>query len=142
MRPARLMDNPAFNKSHEILFGSPATIFAERIANQLDCDSVVMKLLLAILAFSTLTYAFFTKSPAQCLTNPKQVLKIQDAYIDLLWRYLVFKYSYNQAVLRLTNLIRCIFSAHQAIVRAMEKVWYTDVIDTLIEQTEQSMLFN
>ena len=139
LRPAQLMEHPGFYKSHEILFGTDATIFAERLYGQLDPDPVVMKLILAVMAFSTLTYAFYSNSKAENLTNIKQVLRIQDSYIDLLWRYLNFKYSFVQAVLRLNHLMRCIFSIHQALAKAVEVQWYNRVVDNIIEQTEHSL---
>jgi hypothetical protein len=136
---AQLMDHPAFLKSHEILFGPITTALGMRMYKQVDCDTVVMKLILAILSFSTTTYSVYNNISAVNLMNMKNILKVQDTYTELLWRYLHYRYDEEQAVMRFLSFVRCILSVHEAIVKATEVRWYTDIVDDLIELTEHSL---
>jgi hypothetical protein len=113
--------------------------FAERVANRLDFDMTVMKLFLAILSFSTISYTVYSHSPPMNLSNIKEVLRIQNAYIELLWRYLVYKYDFKTAVRCLSELIRCFFSIHDALVISHDVQWLTDTVDSLVQQTKQAL---
>ena len=136
---AQLMDHPAFLKSHEILLGPTTTTLGKRMYRQVDCDTVVMKLILAILSFSTTTYSVYNNISAVNLRNMKSVLKVQDTYTELLWRYLHYRYDEAQAVTRFLSFVRCILSVHEAIVKATEVQWYTEIVDDLVGLTEHSL---
>ncbi|CAF4092993.1 unnamed protein product [Rotaria sordida] len=116
-----------------ILGGQPATIELignpnaaaanKRIAKRMDFDMITMKLFLAIISFSTIRY-------------------IQNKYIELLWRYLLYKYNFERSVICLSNLIRCLFAINEALAEAYDFQWYTDTIDSLVQQTQQTLNFN
>jgi hypothetical protein len=71
------------------------------------------------------------------LPNTKAILSIQDIYTELAWRYVLYKYGHHQAVMRFSNLIRCLFYVNDAIVEGHESREFTEMIDTVIKQTEQ-----
>ncbi|CAF5097774.1 unnamed protein product, partial [Rotaria sp. Silwood1] len=87
-----------------------------------------MKLFLAILSFST-TY---TNTSTTTFSSTKQILDIQDRYIELTWKYLLYKYNSNQAVKYFSNLIRCVLAIHDALAKADEVQWFTEEIDFLV----------
>jgi hypothetical protein len=106
---------------------------AKCIADRLDFDMIIRKLFLAILSFSTMNYTFYCNTPPINLLNVKQVLHIQNTYIELTWKYLLYKYNYKQTVLCFSNFIRCIFAVHDAVVKAQDLQWFIEGIDSLIQ---------
>jgi hypothetical protein len=115
---------------------------AKRIADRLDSDVIIMKLLLAIFSFSTINYTVYSNTPPVNLSNIKQVLHIQDTYIELTWQYILYKYNYERAVKCFSNFIRCIFAIHDTVVKTQDLQWYADKINSLVQQTEQIVIIN
>ncbi|CAF1394814.1 unnamed protein product [Rotaria sordida] len=120
LRQYKLFDYPPFYESAEIIFHPTAAIFIKRVIDQLDPDNTFIKLILSILAFSTINYTMYKENIQINLTNIKAILPIQDMYIDLTWRYLLYKYGHHQAAIRLSNLVKCLFAAIDAIIEAHE----------------------
>jgi len=98
-RCTRLLDNVTFYKSAEAIFGSSALSNSIRTIDQLDSDGTLVKLMLALLAFSTFDYIYYTNIAPDNLLNMKEVLRIQNMYTELAWRYLLYKYDHKRAVM-------------------------------------------
>ncbi|CAF4755134.1 unnamed protein product [Rotaria sp. Silwood2] len=139
LRQYKLFDYPPFYKSAEMIFQPSAAIFTKRVIDQLDPDNTFIKLVLAILAFSTINYTVYKKNVQINLTHIKAILPIQDMYTDLTWRYLLYKYGHHEAVIRFSNLLRCLFLVIWAIAEAHESQKFGEMIDCVIEQTEQTL---
>jgi len=134
-RDTRLLNNPAFNESAETIYGSTVLVNSNRAIDLLDSDSTFIKLALALLTFYTLDY---TNIAPINLSNIEAVLRIQNMYSKLTWRYLLYKYGYDRAVICISNLIKCIFFVNDAVVKAVKIKLYTDMIDSLVKQTEET----
>jgi hypothetical protein len=138
-RYTRLLDNTALYKSSEAIYGSATLANTIRVIDQLDFDSTFIKLVLALLVFSTFHYIYYTNMAPDNLINIKAVLVIQDMYTELAWRYLLYKYDHERAVICFSNLLKCLFLLNDAIVEAVECKQYRDMIDSLVEQTEETL---
>ncbi|CAF1005072.1 unnamed protein product [Rotaria sordida] len=139
LRQYKLFDYPPFYESTEMIFKPSGTKFARRVIDQLDPDNTFIKLILSILSFSTTNYTVYKKNMPINLTNIKGILSIQDMYTDLTWRYLLYKYGHHEAVIRFSNLLRCLFVIIWAIVEAHESQKFIEMIDSVIEQTKQTL---
>ncbi len=137
MRHTRLLDDPAFYKSAEFIYGSTTVANITRAIDQLNFDGTFFKLVLALLTFSTFDYINYTNKAPVNLINIKVVLCIQDMYTELAWRYLLYRYDHEQAVICFSNLIKCLFSLNNAIVGVSECKQYTDMIDSIVKKTEE-----
>ncbi|CAF3424419.1 unnamed protein product [Rotaria sp. Silwood1] len=123
-----------------MIFPPSAMIFIKRAIDQFDSDVTFIKLILAILAFSTINYTVYRKNILINLTNVTAILPIQDLYTDLAWRYLLHKYDHHQAVIRFSNLLRCLFSVNEAIAEAHESQQFMDIIDFVLKETNTKIL--
>ncbi len=108
LRQHHLFDYPSFYNSAEIIFRPTAAASFKRAIDQLDPDDAFIKLILAIFAFSTINCTAYTKLGLINLINIKAILSIQDIYTELVWRYLLHKYNHCEAVIRFSNLVRCL----------------------------------
>jgi hypothetical protein len=118
---AQLLNNSAFHRSAEILYGSTAIADSDHAIHQIDSDSTFVKLALTSIAFSTFGYTHYINIAPVNLMNVKAILHIQDIYIELAWRYLIYKYGDERAVLSFSNFIRCIFCLNSAVVKQTEE---------------------
>ncbi|CAF3398433.1 unnamed protein product [Rotaria socialis] len=139
LRQSRLLDDCSFSQSAEMIFQPSGMIFIKRVIDQFDSDDTFIKLILVILAFATINYTVYSKNIQIDLTNMKVILPIQDMYTELTWQYLVDKYGYQQAVKRFSNLLKCLFSVTKAIVEVRRVQKFTDIINSIIEQTEETI---
>ena len=138
----RLVDSPSYYDALEMITFPRIVSMARRFPARLNFDVIVMKLFLAILSFSTCRC---TISPSTCsnnLSHVQEVLRIEDRYIELTWRYLLYKYGHKQAVKCFSDFIRCIFLTNEALVAAEELQWFTNIIDSVAQKTEQSFSLN
>ena len=120
-----------------------AAIAAKRLSTQLDFDMIIVKLLLAVLSFSTINFTTYSmNTSSKYLSNIKQVLHIQNTYIELIWRYLLYKYDFKRSVLYFSRLLQCLLTVNEVIVKIEEVQWYTNQTDTLVQQTEQALNLN
>jgi hypothetical protein len=138
-RHTRLLDDPGLYKSTESLYGSHSVGYSYRAIGQLDFDGTFFKLVLALLPFSTYNYTCYKNMPPVNLKNNKAVLRIHDMYTELAWRYLLYKFGHERAVIYFSNLIRCIFLVHNAVIAMEDCKQYTDMIDSLVKQTEETL---
>ena len=137
LRKYQLFNHASFYNSAEMIFRPNAAAFTRRVINQLDSDEVFIKLVMAILSFSTFNYTIYEQSSSGNFVDLKFILFIQDVYTEITWRYLIYRYNYDEAVQRFCNVIRCLFLVNNAIVEAQDSQPFTDMIETVIKQTEK-----
>ncbi|CAF3464665.1 unnamed protein product, partial [Rotaria sp. Silwood2] len=138
----QLMDYPIYYDVIEMLTHPSVISVAKRLADRFDFDGIIVKLFLAILSFSTTHYTVYSNNPPINLSNIKEILRIQDTYIELAWQYLLYKYDLKQAVTCLSNFIKCLFAIHEAVIKTHDIQWLTDTISSIVIQIEQTLTLN
>ena len=83
LRQANLLDNLAFFKSAETIFQPAAMVSTKSFIDQLDSDDTFNKLVLAIVAVSSINYTVCKRNTLTNLTNIKAMLPTQNMYIEL-----------------------------------------------------------
>jgi hypothetical protein len=142
LHQAHLLDDPLFYKSTELIFGSDVMSTIIPLTESFDSDATFVKLILTIVAFSTIRYTNYFDTDSNDLIDIKTVIRIQDTYIELAWGYMIYKYSYEQAVIRFCHLIKNLFKINFTVVEADRIQEYKNMIDTVVEQTEQRLKLN
>lgn len=135
----QLMSYPAYFDALEMICTAKIASIGRRLALRLNFDLVVMKLFLAIASFSTYRLVgYFNDSPKN-LTNVKDIQRIQDEYIEITWRYLLYKFDHQQAVKSFSELLRCIFLTNSAVALSEEIRWFHEKVDLISKKTEESL---
>lgn len=138
----QLMTYPAYYDAVQIITPSGTSCIARRLSQRLNFDVIIIKLLLAILSFSTVRYTIYPSTSSVNLSNIRQIVHIQDTYIELTWQYLIYKYDYKQAVRCFSDFIRCIFTVNEALTEAQHVQWFTHTIGSVIQKTEEALLLD
>ena len=142
LREGQLLDRPDFFRSTELIFRPSAVALTKRLIDHLDPDMMFLKIMISIVAFFTSNYTMYPSTPFTHLKDMKAVLRIQDAYTELVWRYLLYKHSYRDAVLCFSNLIRCLLLVNDSVVEAHDAPEVTDIIHSVVHLTEERLTLN
>lgn len=106
------------------------------ISQHLDTDGTFMKLVIAMLMFSPNE---FPMDSLQSTLMIRKILKIQNMYIELLWRFMALKYDENRVVLSFSNLIRSLFAFQSSVQSITNLPTYQNVFNCLIEYTKTKL---
>lgn len=131
---SNLIDHPAFYQTIETLFGSILLTNIRRVNQRVDQDIIFIKLVLALLMFST-----FDTFDSIVLDDSSAVFRIQNRYADLTWRYLICKYDQRTAVRCFSQLIQSLFILHRSMIDIVENCDQLELVDVLIQRTEDSL---
>jgi len=142
LRQVPLFDHPAFFESAELIFRPSAVTLITRLIDQFDPDIIFMKIIFGIIAFLIFNYTVYTNTPPINLMDRKRILCIQDIYTEIVWRYLLYKHNDREAILCFSNFIRCLFLVNESVVQAHEAQQFTDIIDSVIQATQQKLTLN
>ena len=138
----RLIDQPAFPYVVQSIASRSEVSVVRNLFEQLDFDVIIMKLFLVILSFSTFRYTVYPSTSSANLSDVRQILHIQDTYIELVWRYLLHKYGDQIAVKCFSDFIRCFFVVNAALADAYQMQWFAETIDSVIQKTEKVLPLN
>ena len=58
-----------------------------------------------------------------------------------MWRYLLYKYDFQQSVVYFSRLIQCLFTVNEVIVKIEEVQWYINQTDCLVQLTVSCFVF-
>jgi hypothetical protein len=116
----------------------------KRIALQLDCDLIIIKLTLFILAFSSNCYMVDEHENMHhdsLLHGTFRLFGSQNVYVEILWKYMTYRYDYYDASLRFARLIKHVLdllyisgNAHR------NNELHQSFVDEITVLTEQSLI--
>ena len=138
MGQSGIFDSTENTMALQPLYGLEMIERIQRLYIQLDSDSILIKILLIALAFSSNSY---TNAPRgdSFLSGTFRLFGSQNIYVELLWKYLIHRYEYQSSVERFSSLIQRIL---HALTLTMEIYQSNPVFQSFIDQLEQSLLVN
>ena len=106
-----------------------------------DPDIIFIKLAISIFALSETTYSY-SPDISTDLTNPLLILEIQNRYVEITWKYLLYRYGHYQAVKRFLNLTLWFNALILFMYHSQNLTKHTNDINSLIEQTEITLILD
>ena len=108
-RESALSSNEQHHQTLTFMLGDDVARRKERLENQLDRDSILVKLMLIVVTFSSNLFALDPSETFQhdsfCL-GTFRLFGSQNIYVQLLWKYLMHRYNFSEAVVRYSQLIK------------------------------------
>jgi hypothetical protein len=74
--------------------------------------------------------------------NTLAIFRIQNTYVEVLWKYLVYKYGYYESVQRLMKLIQYLLAGTDAVFESQSIEKHVNDIELLVEQTELTLVLD
>lgn len=121
-------------------------VYGEEVINKhrwsmkfMDSDMVLLKLALSLFAFSEINYSF-SPNLSKGTTNVLNIVKVQNRYAEVTWKYLLYRYDYCQAVRRFVNLTSWFIATAHYIGEMQNLSLQADNINSLVEETELKLV--
>jgi hypothetical protein len=108
-RDSGCIDSSTFLTNTASTYGLEAIPRIKHLKNQLDSDSTLVKLMLVILAFSSNCSVLTVPDNMHVdtlLLGTFRLLGSQNVYVELLWKYMIYRYGYHETVIRFSYLIK------------------------------------
>ncbi|CAF5128158.1 unnamed protein product [Rotaria sp. Silwood1] len=141
-RTTGIIDTPKCLQAFSIVYGSEMMRQAKHINQQLDPDSTVIKLMLIVLAFSSNCFVVVNKEKPlldSLLNGTFRLFGSQNVYIELLWKYLIYRYGYYESVIRFSRLIGLILNlVKYSVVLYTNNEFYYQLVNEILAQIKQS----
>ena len=123
------------------VYGEKAVTMARQVLKFIDSDIVISKLALSIFAFCSNNIVYSSNITMNTL-NTLAIFRIQNTYVEVLWKYLVYKYGYYESVQRFMKLIQYLLAGTDAVFESQSIEKHVNDIELLVEQTELALVID
>jgi len=141
-REMDLFRNPFFRNPCNIHYGSEFIIECTRNSARCDPNGSLIKMMLFIMAFSS-NCSIVTFNEQESLTTMSyaiDLISIQNVYITMLWKYLVYLYGFKEAVLRFSYIVKNIIDIIHMLELQPKNETHDLMVETIITETERALL--
>jgi hypothetical protein len=145
-RNTNLLQNDRYMDAFINIYGPDIMLLAKKVNERLDPDATLNKLVLIIFAFSSsclIINKHDTIERDSLLYGTFRLLGSQNVYVELLWKYMIYRYGYNESALRFSRLIQillCILK-HLGIMYTNNEVHQT-MADDVIQKAKRSLIIH
>jgi len=128
------------------IYGLEFMLQAKCMNKQLDPDSIIIKLMLIVLAFSSNCFTVDIDENTHndsLLYGTHRLTGSQNVYIDLLWKYMVHQYGYQNAVFRFSRLVQLVLDLMKYSASAyITNTIYHNLVNNVIQKMKHSLIIN
>ena len=79
------------------------------------------------------------KREIRLLSNARLILKIQNFYVELLFKYMLYRVGHHEAVMRFANLIKSAIDQISLSSTAREILIHQAIVQNVVQETERSL---
>jgi hypothetical protein len=107
-----------------------------------DRNMTLIKLMIFVIAFSSNSsiIMFDSSDDIGTMSTSIDLIHIQDIYVTILWKYLVYQYGFVEAVLRYSSLIKTVVDMSSPVEEIRKTEMYEKMIGTTLKQIEHSLV--
>ncbi len=139
---AKAYDNDYYTATCNEIYGVDYVQNGYQFMSKMEPNRILLKILLMILAFSTncslVTYDHSINFINISLNNTLHLIHIQNIFITMLWKYLVYQYGHRDAIKRLIRLVKNYLDVlNQMHDNISQQHW--KMVDNIVERTTYSL---
>jgi hypothetical protein len=108
-RDLKMLENPVWTNTLTYALGSDMIERKRYLNNRLEHDTTLIKLMLIIIAFSSNCYMLDERHTIlndHLLHGTFRLLGSQNVFVEILWKYMIYRYGYRETVLRFSALVK------------------------------------
>jgi hypothetical protein len=125
-------------------YGYDVTMMCVRDSQQYDPNGNLIKMLIFLLAFSDncSIVTFDGEEGIEFMSSSIHRFKIQNVYVTVFWKYLLYLYGFEQAVIRFSSLVKRILNLLCMAEMICNHVTHTQLINNIVTETERSLIIH
>ena len=128
------------------MYGVEVVYRAGRIRDRLDVDSTLIKLMLVIHAFSAsclIVDVPRSKPSDSLILGTFRLLGSQNVYVELVWKYMIYRYGYRETVIRFASLVKSMLDMSSHLVDCYSSVEVCrHYVDEAVDENKLTMSKN
>jgi hypothetical protein len=135
-------NNMTFMTACTVLHGSDYMMCRVRENNRLEPNGSVIKAMLFVVIFSSNCSIVIFNEQEEIDTIPSSIelFRIQDVYVTMLWKYLLYLYGYDQAAIRFCSLVKNILDILRRVEELTKNLSHNTLLDRIVKETERSLV--
>jgi hypothetical protein len=144
-RDTQILHNIKCMEAFTSIYGSEIILLVKNANDELDSDSTLVKLMLMVLIFSSHCFNHDNGNIEhdRLLYGTFRLLGSQNVYLELLWKYMVYRYGYFESVPRFSRLIKTFL----CVLKTVANIYTTNqthqsMVDNIIEKIKQTLIMN
>ena len=125
-----------------VLFGSDFMMKHAQDATRLVPNGNLYKLMLYVLIFSSNCSIVVFNGEDEIKSNPCTVefVRIQNIYVTMLWKYLLYLYGYNQAAIQFSRIIKNVLDMFARVEELLTNWAFQKMVEKIAEQIKLSTI--
>jgi hypothetical protein len=137
-----LFRNETFYNAASLYYGSDFLHTCTRNAQRCEQNGALMKIFLFIMTYSSNSsiVTLNLHEPISDIRNSLALIHLQDIYVTILWKYLVYLYGYEQAVSRMCSLVKNILDILHMLETMPVNEKHQQMVETIAEETEKLLV--
>jgi hypothetical protein len=136
-----ILENEQYSKLIDNIYGHDYSNDIIQASHRLEQNRTLIKVMLITIAFSTNCSVVTIEDSENIHTkiNPIVLTHIQDIFVTMLWKYLIYQYGFSEAILRFSSLIKSILDMLQRVAHGLNVRKHWNMVANIVEQTTRSL---
>ncbi|CAF3958844.1 unnamed protein product [Adineta steineri] len=150
-REAEVCSSEVFQNGFLSKYGSQLTNEVTKVIGRTPMDLTLLKLLIPIVMFSTCSDVVIpviknvdrdniTREETGFLPNTKHLLKIQNIYVEIMFKYMIYRYGYDEATMRFAGIIKHFLDQSMCSKHANEVQAHAEMVETIVIESERLLI--
>lgn len=141
-RELNLYRDEIFFDSCNLYYGPNHMMNCVRTSDKCDSNGSLIKILLFIMICSSncSIATFDTDETMKTMEQTRDLIRFQDIYANILWKYLVYLYGYDHAVLRMASLVKNMLDVMLMLDMMPTNEKHQHMVDAIVMETEKNLL--
>lgn len=140
-REMKIFENEIYSKYIDNIYGNNYSNSIINASQRLEENGTLIKIILLILIFSSnsTVVTIDQDENSSFIFNIKLLNYIQNIFITLLWKYLIYHYGFHNAVLKLLSLVKSILDLIQRMNAGLKVQKHQIMLENIIETTTKTL---
>jgi hypothetical protein len=141
-RELDIYKNPCF--WNPCIIGYGPEFMAECVGNSARCDpnSNLIKVMLFVASFSSncSVVTYNSDENLTTITSSMELVRIQNLYVTMLWKYLLYLYGFKEAAIRYSYLIKNILDVTRMLSLMPKNETHDLMVEAITTETERALI--
>ncbi|CAF3333146.1 unnamed protein product [Rotaria socialis] len=123
------------------LYGSDFMAQCAKDNERLEPNGNLIKIMLFVLIFSSncSMVVFNDKEDINIMSSTIELIHIQNIYLAILWKYLIYLYGYNQAIVHFSAMVKSVLDMLRRVEDLSKNDTLERIIDRVVTHAERSL---